>query len=146
MNTADKLTKKQKKTLAFRKRKTGKSKDQDASRMVTQDNNDVPAMEDQDMADAQGNPLEVEMEKRTEERGPLETDHGQGKEKAKHSEPTVEKSKKRTREGDQTTAQKGREAKRAKVSDNTRETNEKNVAKTQRFLLLLGMLSSDTAF
>jgi nucleolar protein 6 len=139
MNAADKLTKKQKKTLAFRERKTGKRKDHNASSMDAQDSNDVPAMEDQDMADAQGDQLEVEMEERSE-KGWSSLDNGKRKAKEKdRDEQTVEKPKKRQREGEETTVQKGREAKRAKVLDDTGETHEKKVAKTQRFLLFVGM-------
>ena len=142
MSTADKLTKKQRKTLVFRERKTGKRKNQNASFMVTQDSNDIPAMENQDMVDAQSSPLEVEMEKRNEEgKSPPENGYGKGKEKAKYTEEhSVEKSKKRKREGDQITAQKGRETKRAKILDDAGETAEKKVAKMQRFILFLGIL------
>jgi nucleolar protein 6 len=138
MSTADKLTKKQRKTLVFRERKTGKRKNQNASFMVTH-NNDIPAMDDQDMADAQSSPLEVEMEERNEEgNSSPEKGHGKGKEEA--NDHLVEKSKKRKREGDQITAQKGREKKRAKVLDDVGETAEKKVAKMQRFILFIGML------
>jgi nucleolar protein 6 len=140
MNTGDKLTKKQKKTLAFRERKTGKRKDHNASFMDAENSNDVPAMEDQDMADAQSDPVEVEMEERSENGRSSFENNSKGKAKTKHrDEQTGEKPKKRQREGEEITMEHAQQTKRAKILDTVRETDEKEVAKTQRFLLFVGM-------
>lgn len=141
MNTVDKLTKKQKKTLAFRDRKSGKRKDHNASYMDADDDNGVPTMEDQDMADAQRDPLEVEVEEMgSKGKSSLKNSTGKAVSEAKpRDKQTVEGSKKRPREGDEITAQAGREAKRAKVLVDTGKTDEKNVNKKQRFILFVGM-------
>jgi hypothetical protein len=57
MSSAQKLTKKQKKAIAFRERKQGKGKGKDGEVDV---DNDVPIAEDQDMADIHGDDAEVE--------------------------------------------------------------------------------------
>jgi nucleolar protein 6 len=146
MSTVGKLTKKQKKTLAFRERKTGKRKDHDASVMDDEDGN-VPAMEDQNMADTYDDPLEVQMEK--SKNGVSSLENKKGKAKAKFAdEPVVEKSKKRQRE-EETTTQAKHEAKRAKVSDDSQATGqiaEAKAAKTQRFILFVGMSPSIVTF
>jgi hypothetical protein len=141
MSMVDKLTKKQRKTLAFRDRKTNKRKDYNASYVGADDNNDVPAMEDQDMADAQRDPLEVEVEEMgSKGKSSIKNSTGKTGPKAKpRDEQAAEGSKKRPREGDETTVQAGQEAKRAKVLDGTRKTDEKNVNKKQRFILFVGM-------
>ena len=146
MSTAGKLTKKQKKTLAFRERKTGKRKDHDASVMDDEDGN-VPAMEDQNMADTYDDSLEVQAEKGKNGKSSLENKNGKAKAKFT-DEQTVEKSKKRQREEEITTQAK-HEAKRAKVSDDSRatgQTAETKVAKTQRFILFVGMSPSIVTF
>lgn len=146
MSTAGKLTKKQKKTLAFRERKIGKRKDHDASVMDDEDGY-VPAMEDQNMADAYDDSLEVQVEKGKNGKSSLENQ--KGKVKAKYTDEQVaEKSKKRQRE-EETTTQAKREAKRAKVSDDsqaTEQTVQTKVAKTQRFILFVGMSPSIVTF
>lgn len=141
MTTAHKLTKKQKKALVFRERKTGKRKDHNVSLMDADDSNDVPAMEDQDMVDAQDGSSEVEMEERRENVG----SHEAGKEKAKpRDEQTGQKPKKRQREREEITEQSERKAKRAKILDDVGKTDEKKVTKTQRFLLFVGNLKYTT--
>jgi nucleolar protein 6 len=136
MNTpGNKLTKKQKKSLAFRGRKTGRRKDNNGSFMDAENSNLVPTMENQDLADAQG--VLVEVEKESENGRPLETSFG--KAKAKHRDEQTAKPEKRQREGEEIMEQHPRKAKRAKVLDDVRETDEKKVASTQRFILFVGM-------
>lgn len=57
MNSTQKLTKKQKKSLAFRERKTGKG--QGKNELDDMEANAVPAMEDQDIAGDDSNPPQV---------------------------------------------------------------------------------------
>jgi nucleolar protein 6 len=59
MGAGPKLTKKQKKSLAFRERKQGKGKSKDA---VWNETNDVPASEDQDAANLRGGDVEKMVE------------------------------------------------------------------------------------
>jgi len=144
MNTPNRLTKKQKKTLAFRERKTGKRKDRNASFMDAEGSNVVPIMEDQDMADIQGRQLELEVEEK--EKSLLENSEEKTKGE-RGDEQKMEKPKKRQREEDEITMQNRQEEKRAKVLDDNGEIDGKAVAKTQRFILFVGMpLSSDFWF
>jgi hypothetical protein len=107
MSSPPRLTKKQKKAVAFRERKTGKgnSREQD-------DDNDIPILEDQDMVDAdvtqtEVQPMVVEKKKKKPETNETELsgkskDKGKGKGKAESDggEGLVGKAKKRKRDVD----------------------------------------------
>jgi len=58
MSGPAKLTKKQKKGIAFRERKIGKGRSKDGA--IRSEDNDVPVLEEQDTLDVEGAPMEVE--------------------------------------------------------------------------------------
>lgn len=143
-----KLTKKQKKAAAFRERKgtKGKGKARDEP-----EDNDVPLMEDQDVAEAEGGDsvvaapaggakprqdvpkvVEGKKRKRTED-GPAVDEGDAGKEK-KRKKAKVEKSKdaddKEGKDGEGVEGEEGKPAKLTKA--------QKNAAKQQRFILFVG--------
>ncbi|KAJ7596587.1 hypothetical protein C8J56DRAFT_1105695 [Mycena floridula] len=139
MISSQKLTKKQKKGLAFRARKT-KGKDGQVARWTTStsadlEDNDVPVMEVQDIADEEDNTAQVEIldKKNSKAQG-----KGKGKAKATAVEagPAVaaatseKKSKKRKREEEE----EGVEAKPEKKAKKAK----------QRYILFLGNLKYTT--
>ncbi|KAG6832530.1 hypothetical protein H0H92_000159 [Tricholoma furcatifolium] len=101
MSAPAKLTKKQKKGIAFRERKTGKGRSQDAVHQT--EDNDVPIVEDQDALALEDN--FEKMEDSAEEKKSESTQNAsggdklaKGKRKADSEGKAVEKSKKRKRE------------------------------------------------
>lgn len=102
--TAQKLTKKQKKGLAFREKRTGKTKKNDAAVSDGLEGNEVPVMELQDEADAQADTDSVEdpsVDKKNKKSSVDDKGKGSAKGKGKASEndtPVVAASKKRPRE------------------------------------------------
>lgn len=157
MSAAQKLTKKQKKALAFRERKTGKGKD-DAGDVG---DNDVPVMEIQDMADLPSNEMEVAPvgEEKTKPRveGSGKDDvkaKGKGKAVESGAEKVVDKPKKRKRDAvdvemgggnaGQNVGTPKQKKPRVKADDGGPETvakdgDRKVVEVKQRFILFVGM-------
>lgn len=151
MSAAPKLTKKQKKGLAFRERKTGKGKGENG--LAHSEDNDVPVLEDQDAFDAEGPSMAVEavVEKKAKKLPSAGKEKEKSSGKRKAEEEGGEKSKKRkldsTVDADNTGSQeKPSNAKRKIHVDNGAEAGEKKVAKAsaakQRFILFVGMSSS----
>jgi len=162
MSAPQKLTKKQKKGIAFRDRKTTKSRTHgDPSGL---EDNQVPVLEVQDLADVQDVSPALEV---APEQGPLVDSKGKaarkGKEKAKDKDsgppPRSEKKKKRKRDddaggGEEDVAKKSEDApetdgpKRKKVKGNSGAAGDagkgaKDQVK-QRFILFVGNLKYTT--
>ena len=96
MSNIQKLTKKQKKGLAFRERKTGKGKKKDD--LIDMENNAVPLMEDQDHTGDDGNPSAVGGEE-GKERGKTER-VAEGDEEKRTEGRKGSKGKSKAEEGD----------------------------------------------
>jgi len=157
MSGIQKLTKKQKKGLAFRERKTGKRQRlDDLSKMEA---NAVPVMEDQDFAGADGDTVEVAGDdyKKTgkavdntigDEGKRKESKVGsKGKGKAeKQGVPVpvevVKKEKKRKAEAETTEGaqdgQSGKVAKRKRMDDSDKTPGDMEKGGKQRFILFVG--------
>ena len=132
MAAATKLTKKQKKALAFRERKGGKGGKDAASNDM--EGNELPEMEIQDIVDEQGDEVEDENvdEKKEEEVPRSKKAKGKEKEKERGEEDSVapQKSKKRKREneGDVET----------KAEDSKTPKRRKTEGDRERLILFLG--------
>ena len=130
MSAPQKLTKKQKKGVAFRERK-GKHVPKDSL-----DDNDIPILEEQDAADIEIPAVEnTEVEKKTSK--------GKGKAKAKDGgEPEVGKKRKRQDDEEGVTVEND-----AKVADAAPKSKKKKTVKSkdkdskQRFILFVGKSS-----
>lgn len=163
MSTTQKLTKKQKKGLAFRERQSSKRKPGDAT-IADMDDNAVPIMEDQDLATISGDGLQIEGDpkqtKSTTSTGEVEKGSGQsegkGKEKRKQEsgldvESNGPRKRKRESEVDVEEVKKSAVVKRKKSGDE--ESGEgvgKDVGSTtaqqkQRFILFVGNLKYTTS-
>jgi len=163
MSSTQKLTKKQKKGLAFRERKSGKGK----NGLDDMEANAVPAMEDQDFASSNSNTSEVpgaEHKKKSKENGNTignestgkeskEGSKGKGKAEAEDGSVAVEKvksvtTKKRKREkedeGDaakeeeESTEEKEKSAKTSKRKKISSDKKGSESTSKQRFILFLG--------
>ncbi|KAF5385173.1 hypothetical protein D9615_001345 [Tricholomella constricta] len=156
MSTPAKLTKKQKKGIAFRERKTGKGRSKDG--VARSENDDVPVMEDQDTLGGDGAPLEMEKLERRKAKPPTQVSGSsdQGKSKRKAEEEAKDKPKKRKRDADAAVevvdSEEGRQvAKRKKTMDDAGKPGEKRIAGTpkpdgkQRFILFVGNLKYATS-
>lgn len=149
MSGTQKLTKKQKKGLAFRERKTGKRQGPDD--LSDMEANAIPVVEDQDLAGADGDEIEVAGDdyKKTgkavdnaigDEGKRKESKVGsKGKGKAeKQGVPVpVEVVKKRKREGLQD-SQDSQSKKRKRMDDNDKTPGDMEKAGKQRFILFVG--------
>ncbi|KAJ8083778.1 hypothetical protein PM082_002544 [Marasmius tenuissimus] len=143
MAAATKLTKKQKKALAFRERKSGKGgKDATSNDM---EGNELPEMDVQDIVDEQGDQVEDgKLDEKKEEEIPR-SKKAKGKEKAKENDQGTEegvasqKSKKRKREseGDVETKVTTEDAKASK--------RRKTEGDKERLILFLGNLKYTTS-
>ncbi|KAH0590958.1 hypothetical protein J132_07791 [Termitomyces sp. J132] len=160
MSATVKLTKKQKKGIAFRERKTGKRRSKDGDGVHDSENNDVPVMEDQDALATEGPSMEVEetVEKKPKSKSTSKVsgsdNQAKGKRKADEEEGDVSsKPKKRKRQDadvDVDAPDSGEEkpvAKRTKSVGDGKESGQdtKVMAKTkQRFILFVGNLKYTT--
>ena len=152
MSGTQKLTKKQKKGLAFRERKTGKRQDRDD--LSEMEANAIPAMEDQDLAGADGGAVEVaggDYKKTGQAVDNAIRDEGKrkeskvgskGKGKAERQDvpvpvEVVKKETKRKREGAQD-SQDGQSKKRKRMDDNDKTPGDLEKAGKQRFILFVG--------
>lgn len=160
-----KLTKKQKKSLTFRKRATGKRHSR--NELIEMDNTAFPAMEDQDIASLDCDTLEVEkkckkgdeavrdQDKQGVERKCKKGDEtirdqdkqgveSKGKGRAKEKDVSVEvvkttKRKRACEDGAQTSEFQSRKvSKRKKDNDVTQSSETKKTAVKQRFILFVG--------
>jgi len=159
MPNRQKLTKRQKKGLAFRERKTGKRQDRDE--LSEMEANAIPVVEDQDIAGDDGDTTEVAGDihkKKGKAVGDAVGDEGKrteskvgskGKGKAERQGVPVPveavKEKKRKREAEATEEVQGSQdsqpkkaVKRKKVDDKVKSTGEMDKAGKQRFLLFVG--------
>jgi nucleolar protein 6 len=149
MSGTQKLTKKQKKGLAFRERKTGKRHD-----LSEMEANAIPAVEDQDLAGADGDAIEVagsDYKKAGKAVDNAVGDEGKrkeskvgskGKGKAERQDvpvpvEVVKKEKKRKREGAQD-SEDSQSKKRKRVDDNDKTPGDLEKAGKQRFILFVG--------
>ncbi|KAJ7170112.1 hypothetical protein C8R46DRAFT_223832 [Mycena filopes] len=103
MSSAPKLTKKQKKGLAFRDRKGAKSRGNGAE-STGLDDNEVPVLEVQDLADVEADSHTVELAKKQDAPGNSkakgkEVSKGKGKEKAKEAVPPPTPKKRKREQG-----------------------------------------------
>ncbi|KAG6879870.1 hypothetical protein C0992_010539 [Termitomyces sp. T32_za158] len=162
MSVAIKLTKKQKKGIAFRERKIGNRRSKDGNGVHNSEDNDVPVMEDQDALATEGAPVEMEevaegtKKSKSASKVSGEDDQDEGKYKAKADEEDTEhsssKSKKRKRQDANVDAPESAEekqpvAKRKKSVEDVGESGQdtKVAAKSkQRFILFLGNLKYTT--
>jgi len=163
MSNTQKLTKKQKKGLAFRERKTGKR--QDRNELSEMEANAVPVVEDQDIAGGYGDTIEVagdDHKKKGKAVGDAVRDEGKrteskvgskGKSKAERQDVPVpvEAVKKRKREAEATEeaqdlhdSQPKKAVKRKKVDDKVKSTGDMDKAGRQRFILFVGNLKYTT--
>ncbi|KAK7059184.1 hypothetical protein VNI00_001811 [Paramarasmius palmivorus] len=147
-STTRKLTKKQKKALAFRERKSGKGPKNVSDDM---EGNEVPTMEDQDLLDLQGDEVEDKAMDKTQEgskdmekRSNVVPRNGKGK--AKEEVVPVEeaasspgKTKKRKRENEKETDEVQVEE-QSQQKSKRRKTGEDN----PRYILFLGNLKYST--
>ncbi|KAG5647542.1 hypothetical protein DXG03_008895 [Asterophora parasitica] len=162
MSAPAKLTKKQKKGIAFRERKSGKGRRKDEA--ARSEDNDVPVMEDQDTLGLEGAGVEIqEVEGKTKGKGPaamasVSGNQGQatGKRKADAEEQANDKPKKRKRDVDADVGgveEERKDTKRKKLLDESEESGEKKAAATkseksdgkQRFILFVGNLKYTTS-
>ncbi|SJL06302.1 uncharacterized protein ARMOST_09638 [Armillaria ostoyae] len=131
MSTPQKLTKKQKKAIAFRERKSGKNVDGHAHSMEA---DDVPVMELQDDVDGSGN--QVEDEGVGEEKSKKASSKGKAKAKDGDGEGEARDTKKRKREMED-----DEERIEEKVNDKVSQKKKQKTAMAdtkQRFLLFVG--------
>lgn len=142
MSAPQKLTKKQKKGIAFRERK-GKGKD--AAHTDNMEDNDVPIMEEQDLVPSDVDQLEmeaVEVEKKK-----ISASKGKAKGNAKDSvlevDDGAQKTKKRKRDSEEEVNKEdkvaGSDSKRKKGNDTKVAKTEGNTESKQRFILFVGM-------
>ncbi|KAF8898953.1 hypothetical protein BD779DRAFT_1486365 [Infundibulicybe gibba] len=152
MSATQKLTKKQKKGIAFRNRKTGKGKEKDAAHSGMEDN-DVPILENQDLADMDG--LEVENKESKPAKEAKERTDGKRKEKAKEDpvDLATVPSKKRKREKGlddlektETSSASPPKKKKGLLGDprEASSISEGEGGKLQRFILFVGNLKYTT--
>ncbi|KAG6877884.1 hypothetical protein C0993_002885, partial [Termitomyces sp. T159_Od127] len=157
MSATVKLTKKQKKGIAFRERKTGTRRSRDGGGAHNSEDNDVPVMEDQDALAAEGAAVEmaeVVEGKKSKSVSKGDDDQAKGKRKAEADEADGEhssKPKKRKRQDADVDAPDSTEekpvAKRKKPVEDAGESGQhtKVAAKSkQRFILFLGNLKYTT--
>ncbi|TFK36909.1 hypothetical protein BDQ12DRAFT_686073 [Crucibulum laeve] len=161
MSANKKLTKKQKKAVAFRERKTGKRKGDDGIMEMEMEDNSVPVMEDQILASMSGSGVEVDdvaAEASKSGEGSKKTGSGKGKGKSKAGEGGLEdaaaKSKKRKRDSevadveDSALGKKTKSSKRKKsdkVESSKDDDSEKDkTSMKQRFILFVGNLKYTT--
>lgn len=157
MSATVKLTKKQKKGIAFRERKTGARRSKDGNGTHNSEDNDVPIMEDQDALAAEGAPMEMEeadqgKKSKSASKVSRDDDRAKGKHKATADEEgdtdteRSGKTKKRKRQDadvdvPDVAADEKPVAKRKKSVEEAGESgqNTKVAAKSkQRFILFLG--------
>ncbi|RDB29645.1 hypothetical protein Hypma_015744 [Hypsizygus marmoreus] len=151
MSATPKLTKKQKKGLAFRERKTGKTKDKDDRPQL--EDNDIPVLEDQDTLGAEGVDVQVEtVVERKKKKLHAEIEGGSAKTKGKRkAEEEPEMSKKRKRDGDvdgDNVKEEKQHVKRKKTVDAVAETKVTKIPAAnskQRFILFVGNLKYTTS-
>jgi len=154
MGAPQKLTKKQKKGLAFRERKTGKNKNAAEGDMDIHDNA-VPILENQDIAGLYGSEVEDERVEKKESKstsGSHQTS-SKGKEKA-IEESLVGKTKKRKREAadlefgqiETTMGERSQKRKKGGSKDDPLDNTEKVQGQgKQRFILFVGNLKYTTS-
>ncbi|KAG6862169.1 hypothetical protein C0995_004251 [Termitomyces sp. Mi166 len=153
MSATVKLTKKQKKGIAFRERKTGNKRSKDE--VHTLEDNDVPIMEDQDALATEGPSVEMEEDvegKKSKSASKVSENDNQAKGKRKADEDTnVSEPKKRKRQDADVDAPESTDekpvAKRKKAVEDAGESgqNTKVAAKSkQRFILFVGNLKYTT--
>lgn len=143
MSAAVKLTKKQKKALAFRERKgKGKAK-------ATEDelDNDVPVMEDQDAAEAEVESPRVENQEASQAKDAGRPQVVEGKKRKRDAEEpneNVEKPKKRKKDPEQakSTVVEGEEG--GAAENEATDGKKKKKDKPQRFILFVGNLKYTT--
>ncbi|KAH6916926.1 RNA binding protein [Coprinopsis sp. MPI-PUGE-AT-0042] len=181
-NTAQKLTKKQKKALAFRdrgKKKTSSTTaakdvsaahrtsdaDDDGDDLMEVEDNAIPVMEDQDIADLQSSSVEVEGGDKVGKKGGRDSGQkggeagtGKGKGKAKVRADKGELgdaagagknkckdiSKKRKRDDEDEDVQDEQDVKKQPKTKKAKEGEEEEDRKAQRFILFVGNLKYTT--
>ncbi|KAF8078824.1 hypothetical protein FPV67DRAFT_80879 [Lyophyllum atratum] len=152
MSAPAKLTKKQKKGIAFRERKTGKGRSKDEHL----EDNDVPVLEDQDTLDVEGAPVEMEKMVGGKESKPAtqvsgSSDPVKGKRKAE-KEVTAQKKRKRDADAEVESVEGKQPTKRKKPMDDAGASSEQKkvgpIPKSegkQRFILFVGNLKYTTS-
>ncbi|KAF8215971.1 hypothetical protein K438DRAFT_1561324 [Mycena galopus ATCC 62051] len=150
MSAPQKLTKKQKKGLAFRDRKSGKSRSHGGPGAAGLEDNEVPVLEVQDLADDDVDSPAVEVGKKQDARVDQKSKESRkGKEKAKDSvAPPAPAQKKRKREhaavdGEADTAERGKTA-RPRAPSRKRPRGNQRKTKRGLFCLWVGNLKYTT--